>query len=126
MDILVLGLFCLLLVLCVGLDISILYALVAGLILFLVYGKRKGFSWYELKEMSVFGIKTVRNILISFLLIGMLTALWRCAGTISSIVCYATLVIRPSVFLVMCFLLNCLVSLRLLRCFSQGFFELML
>lgn len=110
MDILVLGLFCLLLVLCVGLDISILYALVAGLILFLVYGKRKGFSWYELKEMSVSGIKTVRNILISFLLIGMLTALWRCAGTISSIVCYATLVIRPSVFLVMCFLLNCLVS----------------
>lgn len=110
MDRLVLALFCTLLLLCVWFDISILYALVAGLGLFLWYGRKKGFAWTSLLEMAITGVKTVKNILISFVLIGMLTALWRCAGTISAIVCYASLIIQPSVFLVMVFLLNCLVS----------------
>lgn len=60
--------------------------------------------------MAISGIKTVKNVLITFLLIGMLTALWREASTIPVIVCYAAKLIRPSLFLVMAFLLNCLVS----------------
>ncbi len=102
--------FCALLLLCVLLGRSILYALAAGLILFLLYGRRKGLSWSELGRLALSGVKTVRNILISFLLIGMLTALWRDAGTIAVVVCYAGGLIRPAVFLVMAFLLNCLVS----------------
>ena len=54
--------------------------------------------------------QTSRNILITFLLIGVLTALWRAAGTIPAIISYTTPFIRPSVFLLMTFLLNCLVS----------------
>ena len=110
MEFVTLGLFCLALLLCIILKTSILYALAAGLLLFLLYGRRKGFGWGELAGMAISGVKTVKNILITFLLIGMLTALWRDAGTIPVIVCYATKLIRPSLFLVMAFLLNCLVS----------------
>ncbi len=85
MEWLVLGLFCAGLVLCLALDASILYALLAGLLLFLLYGRRKGFSWSALLKMALDGVMTVRNILITFLLIGVLTALWRAAGTLSLI-----------------------------------------
>lgn len=111
MEWIVLGLFCTGLLLCIVLDFSILYALGAGLVLFWLYGKYKGFSWGALFEMSLSGVKTVKNILITFLLIGLLTALWRDAGTIPVIVCYATRLIRPSIFLLMTFLLNCGVSI---------------
>ncbi len=110
MEILVLSLFCVFLLVCIAFDFSILYALCGGLVLFLAYGKRKGFSWRELAKMAFSGVKKVRNVLISFLFIGILTALWRDAGTIPTIVCYASRLINPSVFLLMTFLLNCLVS----------------
>lgn len=110
MELLVLALFCAGLLGCILLDLSILYALGAGLTLFLLYGKSKGFSWAELAKMALSGVKTVKNILVTFVLIGMLTALWRDAGTIPVIVCYATRLIRPSIFLMMAFLLNCMVS----------------
>lgn len=102
--------FCALLLLCVLLGRSVLFALGGGLVLFLLYGRHKGLSCSELGRLALTGVWTVRNILISFALIGMLTALWRDAGTIAVVVCYAGGLIRPSVFLVMVFLLNCLVS----------------
>ena len=110
MEWIALGLFCAALLICIVLDLSILYALAFGLLVFLLYGRRKGFSRRELFSMAIEGIKTVRNILITFFLIGIMTALWRAAGTIPVIVCYASGLIRPSVFLLMAFLLNCLVS----------------
>lgn len=110
MEWLVLGGFCACLFACLVFDCSILLALTMGLVLFLLYGKWKGFSWRELAGMALSGIVKVRNILIAFVLIGMLTALWRDAGTISVIVCYAARLIRPSVFLLMTFLLNSMVS----------------
>ena len=48
MEFITLALFCALLLLCVVFNFSILYALVGGLVLFLLYGKRKGFTWREL------------------------------------------------------------------------------
>ena len=104
MELMVLSLFCGGLLACILLDLSILYALGAGLVMFLLYGKGRGFSWKELAGMALSGVRTVRNILMAFVLIGMLTALWRDAGTISVIVCYAARLIRPSVFLLMTFL----------------------
>lgn len=111
MEWLTIGLFCIMLLACLALDLSILYALCAGLVLFFLYGRRRGFSWRELGRMALTGVKTVRNVLITFFLIGMLTALWRAAGTIPVIVCYAGQLIRPQVFLLMTFLLNCGISL---------------
>lgn len=120
MEWITLGLFCAGLLLCIILDFSILYALVAGLVIFMLYGKHKGFSWRELVEMALSGVKSVKNILITFVLIGMLTALWRDAGTIPAIVCYASQLIRPSIFLVMTFLLNCGVSVLTGTSFGTG------
>ena len=110
MEWIALGLFCAALLICIILDLSILYALAFGLLVFLLYGRTKGFSWRELLGMALQGIKTVRNILITFFLIGIMTALWRAAGTIPVIVCYASGLIRPAAFLLMTFLLNSTVS----------------
>ena len=82
MEGLVLSLFCAALLLGLVMDISMLYALVFGLILFWFYGRRKGFGWKELTRMTWEGISTVSKILITFLLIGVMTALWRAAGTV--------------------------------------------
>ena len=111
MEIIIIALFCATLLLCVVTDISILYALVAGVVYFWFYGRKKGFSFRELAQLSFEGIKTVKNILITFMLIGMLTALWRASGTIPFIVCSVTQLINPQIFILMTFLLNCLISL---------------
>ena len=106
----ILGIFSASLLICISLDLSILYALSFGLLLFLLYGRKKGFPWGELVGMAFKGIKTVSNILIVLFLIGVLTAFWRAAGTIPMIGCDASRLIRPSVFLLMSFLLNSAVS----------------
>ena len=111
MEITVIILFCVLLLLCVIFDIPLLIALIGGLLLFCGYGLKKGHSPKQLVLMMAEGIKTVKNILITFMLIGMLTALWRAGGTISVIVCYALKLIHPSIFLPMVFLTNCFVSI---------------
>ena len=107
---LVLGLFCAGLLLCLVLQISVMFALLGGLAVFLIYGRYKGFSVRELWEMLTEGVKTVSTILIALFLIAAMTALWRAAGTVSAIICYASVLIRPRVFLLMTFLLNCGVS----------------
>ena len=64
MELLALSLFCAGLLACIAFDISILYALGAGLALFLLYGKRKGFSWKELAGRYyevLYGRKTARK-----------------------------------------------------------------
>ena len=106
----ILLLFCGTLLGCIIFDFSILYALAAGLVMFLLFGRRKGFTWQELFRMCLSGIKTVKNILIVFFLIGILTVFWRASGTIPAIICYASALIHPSVFLLMAFLLNSAVS----------------
>ena len=110
MEFAVLGLFCGILILCIVCNVSIIYALLAGFVIFGCYAKKKGFSVKEILHMAGEGIWKVRNILITFMLIGMLTALWRQAGTIPAIICYTIHFVKPSVFLLMVFLLNSLVS----------------
>lgn len=107
---LTLGLFAAGLLLCLLCKLSILYALSFGLLLFSVYARRSGFSWTEILRMAFRGVWKIRSILITFVLIGTMTALWRAAGTLPVVVCYAAGLIRPSVFLLMTFLLNCAVS----------------
>ena len=104
MEFAVLGLFCGILILCIVCNVSIIYALLAGFVIFGCYAKKKGFSVKEILHMAGEGIWKVRNILITFMLIGMLTALWRQAGTIPAIICYTIHFIKPSFFLLMVFL----------------------
>lgn len=110
MEVLTIGIFCALLIIFIITGKSILYALLAGLIIFSLYGKKQGYSWRQINRMALQGVWKVKNILLTFILIGMLTALWRQAGTIPAIICYTVHLIKPSTFLLMTFLLNCLIS----------------
>ena len=106
----VLVMFAVTLIGCILAGIPILAALALGYLIFFAYTLNRGYTVRDIFGMSWKGIKTAKNILITFLLIGMLTALWRAAGTIPAIICYTIHFIKPSVFLLMVFLLNSLVS----------------
>ena len=90
--------------------IPIIYALLFGYLLFSAYALKKGYSVKAVLKMSFEGIKTTKNILITFMLIGVLTALWRAGGTIGAIISYSEKLISPKSFVIAAFLLNCLVS----------------
>ncbi|RVU55668.1 Na+/H+ antiporter NhaC family protein [Anaerosphaera multitolerans] len=111
MEIVVLTLFTLSLLICIFFNISILYALIIGYIIFFSYALLKKHNLLEILKMSFLGILTIKNILIVFVLIGMLTAVWRASGTIAFIVFHSSKLISPSAFLLAIFLLNCLISL---------------
>lgn len=95
---------------CVILKLEILWALAAGYVIFFLYSRKKGFSFREIFQMSWKGIKTVRNVLLLFLFIGMLTALWRACGTIAVIITACVHVLQPSAFVLFAFWMNCGVS----------------
>lgn len=111
MELITLGLFCLILLVCVIFNVNILVAMFLGLALFLGYGLLKKHSFGSLMKMSFEGLLTAKNILTAFILIGMMTALWRACGTIAVIVVYASRLIRPEIFLLLSFLLNGTISL---------------
>ena len=99
MEAAVLIIFAAALVTCVALNISVLYAMVAGYVLFFAYGIIKKHSVRDMLRMSVKGIDTVKSILVVFLLIGVLTAMWRSSGTIPMIICSAADLVRPAFLL---------------------------
>ena len=109
-EISVLSLFAAALVLCIGYDLSILIALVFGFFLFFGYGLFKKHTAKALAGMAWSGIRTVKNILITFLLIGIITAVWRACGTIPYIVCHAAQICSPGAMVLITFLLCCLIS----------------
>lgn len=110
LEIAVLVLFVGALLVCVAFDASILIALVFGFFLLFFYGIYKKHSISEMLTLAFSGIKTVRNILINFVLIGVITAVWRAGGTIPYIVYHATKVCSPSAMVLVCFLLCALIS----------------
>ena len=109
-EISILSLFAVALVFCIGYDISILIALVFGFFLFFGYGLFQKHSVREMAVMAFSGVKTVKNILITFVLIGIITAIWRVCGTIPYIVYHATSVCSPRIMVLITFLLCCLIS----------------
>lgn len=110
MELLTLLLFCGILLTSILLRISIIWALLGGLFLFAAYALKKGFQPRRVFEMCASGILSAQNILITMALIGVLTAVWRACGTIAEIICLTTPLLNPSIFLLMAFLLNCVVS----------------
>ena len=111
MELAVLGIFTTALLLCIVLNYSILYALAFGYCLFFTYGLIKKYKITEILGMSWKGVKTVKNILITFIFIGMITAVWRDCGTIPFIIFHSAKIIAPSVFIFITFLLCCLISI---------------
>ena len=107
----VISLFAVGLIFCIGYDISILIALIFGFFLFFGYGLYRKHAVREMAVLAFSGVKTVKNILITFLLIGIITAVWRACGTIPYIVYHATRVCNPKGMVLISFLLCCLISL---------------
>ena len=103
-------LFSLSLIFCLLLKYSVIYALIVGYIIFVTYGLIKGHDLKVLIKKSFEGVLTVKNILLVFILIGMITALWRASGTIAFIVYMGSKLISPSILILLTFLLCSILS----------------
>ena len=109
-SIIVILLFSLSLIVCLLLKYSVIYALIVGYIIFISYGFMKGHNLKVLIKKSFEGMLTVKNILLVFILIGMITALWRASGTIAFIVYMGSKLISPSILILLTFLLCSILS----------------
>ena len=92
------------------LKLSVVYALIIGYMIFVIYGLIKGHNLIVLIKKSFEGVLTVKNILLVFILIGMITALWRASGTIAFIVYMGSKLISPSILILLTFLLCSILS----------------
>ncbi len=109
-ELLTLGSFVLALVTCIISGYSIIYALVFGLICFIIYSVVKGFDFHQINAMIWFGIFKLKNLFLIFVFIGLLTASWRLSGTIPYIIHRSINLINPALFYATVFLLCCLIS----------------
>ncbi|ALQ40245.1 sodium:proton antiporter [Fusobacterium hwasookii ChDC F174] len=109
-SVITISLFSLSLIVCLLLKISVVYALIIGYIIFISYGLIKGYKLKVLIKKSFEGIMTVKNILLVFILIGMITALWRASGTIAFIVYIGSKLISPSILIFLTFLFCAVLS----------------
>lgn len=107
----ILGIFSCFLILSLACGISLIWALLAGFILFFFYGLYRHHPFHEMLHLSFEGIHTTKNVLITLALVGILTASWRICGTIPYIVYYAAQWCHPTVILTASFLLCGLISM---------------
>ncbi|WP_125712782.1 Na+/H+ antiporter NhaC family protein [Companilactobacillus kedongensis] len=78
--------------------------------LLLFYGKFRGFSWNELQEGIINGVKPGIIPMIIFVMIGVLVASWLISGVIPTIMVYGLEILNPSFFLFTVFVSCCLVG----------------
>lgn len=110
MELWILAAFSAALIACLAAGKSLIFALLAGFILFFSHGLKTGHSFSEMVHLALSGIKTTKNVLITLSLVGMLTAAWRISGTIPYIVYHASQWCDGSAVLLASFLLCALVS----------------
>lgn len=102
--------FMVVMVLAVIKDFSVIIALLVGLVLFMAVGMKRKFTFKELCTMSTVGLKESLIVIEVMAIIGVLTAVWRVSNTITIFVYYGMQIIQPSIFLMVAFLLACLLS----------------
>ncbi len=94
-------------------DYTLVIAMLVGLIAFGVVGLRMGSSFKELCRMGIDGNRDSMIVIYVMLIIGFLTASWRVSGTVTIFVYYGMKIITPPLFLIIAFLLACLLSYAL-------------
>lgn len=119
-EIFLFGIFSAALVACVATGSSILFALIFGLIIFSGYALEVGHSPRKVFCMWCDGVRPVKPILLTLVLIGMLTALWRAAGVIPAIIFYTADFFSPALILLLSFWLCALVSVLTGTAFGTG------
>ena len=95
---------------CLLLGLNILLALLFGLFCLVGYCLRRGHRPGEVLRMLAEGMLQVKGILIIFVLIGCLTALWRLSGVIPTIICLSLRVVDPTILVACSFLLCSMMS----------------
>ena len=103
---------------CLVLGRSLIWALLLGLALFSLLGLKKGFTPRQLAAMAWHQGRDSLIVVPVFLLIGMVTALWRASGTISFFMYYGLEGLRPASFLLVAFLLSAVLSFALGTCYG--------
>lgn len=92
-------------------NISIVIALFFNLILLIIYALLKDYKIKEIKKMIIAGLNETKIVLAVFLLIGMITGIWRLSGTIAYIIYIGTNLISPNFFYVGVFIFNSAISI---------------
>lgn len=94
-------------------DVSIIYPLLLGIIGFTLVSLRQGYTLNHLLNMMLSGIQKSLIVIKIFVLIGLITAVWRACGTIPFIVYYGMAFMSAKYFILSAFLLCCIVSFLL-------------
>ena len=98
---------------CMIAGIDTFFALLLGIILFSCIGLRRGVPLRELWRMMWSEGRKLLPLLWIFVFIGAITALWRSSGTITFFIYHGIQVIRPGIFILVAFLLTCLLAYAL-------------
>ena len=109
-EIFLLGIFSAALLACILSDVSILFALVFGLMIFSFYAAELGNSPRKIFSMWAAGVRPIKPVLITLILIGIVTAYWRAAGVIPAIIFFTADFFSPAIILLMTFWLCGLIS----------------
>lgn len=100
-------------VICLITGVDMLWALLLGIVIFMLRGKATGYTWREMwMAMWNEGSKLL-SLIVIFLLIGVITGLWRSCGTIAFFIYHGIQLITPKLFILVAFLLTCLLSYAL-------------
>ena len=92
---------------------GLIFPLLLGLVLFFCLGLRRGFSPQALAAMAWKKGRESLIVIPVFLIIGIITGLWRSSGTIAFFLYHGLRSIAPTWFVLMAFLLSALLSLAL-------------
>ena len=100
------GVFMVLMIVCIAMNLSVVIALIGGFICFFAVAVARKYKPRHVFKMSLEGVKTSWVVLKLLFLIGCLTALWRASGTIAFFVYYGKEIITPQAFIIIAFLLT--------------------
>ena len=106
-------LFAMLLIVSIATGVPVLFAVIMGMFVFASVGLHRGFSLKAMAELILHGMERALVVLRVFILIGVLTALWRASGTVPLLVYYSIQAIPAHLFVVFSFLITAVVSYML-------------
>ena len=84
---------------------SVSWALLGGLLLFWALGRKQGFTHRQLWDMAWAKCKKSLIVVRIIALIGVITGLWRCGGSIACSIVWGVGLVTPKLFLLLAFLL---------------------
>ncbi len=111
--VIVFGIFIAAVVAALASGVTVIAALAVGLAAFAVLAVRRGFGSVETSRMIWKGMRSSLIVVYVMIIVGILTASWRASGTITVFIEYGVRAISPHIFLIVTFLLTCLLSYAL-------------